>query len=94
VSDITCWEIATLVQLRRIQLDRPLRDWLETATAPPLVRRLGITPAVAASVASLPPSFHRDPADRILVASAQVLRATLLTRDDRILAAGLVPTLA
>jgi len=42
----------------------------------------------------LPPWFHRDPADRILVATAQVLGMTLLTRDQRILDAALVPTVA
>ncbi len=41
----------------------------------------------------LPPTFHRDPADRILVATARALGATLLTRDERIVDAGLVATL-
>ncbi len=93
VSDITLWEIATLQELGRIRLDLPLRDWLERATAAPLVRRIGISPAVAAEVASLPPTFHRDPADRIIVASTRVLGATLLTQDTRIIAAGIVATL-
>ena len=79
--------------LARITLRLPLRDWLEAATAPPLVQRLAITPAVAAAVAALPASFHRDPADRIIIASAQVLGGTLLTRDQRIIDAALVPTL-
>lgn len=94
VSDISLWEIATLYTLGRIILHLPLRDCLEVATAPPLVQRLGISPAAAAAVAALPPSCHCDPADRIIVASAQVLGATLLTRDQRILAAALVPTLS
>ena len=94
VSDISLWEIATLYALSRITLRLPLRDWLEAATAAPLVQRLGITPAVAAAVAALPASFHRDPADRIIIASAQVLGGTLLTRDQRIIDAALVPTLA
>lgn len=94
VSDITLWEIATLSSLGRIELSLPLREWLEQATAPPLVRRLPITPAVAAEVAALPDSFHRDPADRIIVASARVLGATLLTRDSRIIEASLVPMVA
>ncbi len=94
VSEITLWEVATLHSLDRIELQLPLRDWLEKATAPPLVRRLGISPAVAAEVAALPDSFHRDPADRILVATARVYGATLLTKDRRILKAGIVPTLA
>lgn len=84
VCDITLWEIATLHELGRIELDLPLRDWLERATSPPLVRRAGVTPAVAAEVAALPKSFHRDPGDRIIVATARVLGATLLTADRRI----------
>ena len=93
VSDISLWEIATLYSLRRIRLTLPLRDWLEAATAPPLVQRLGITPAVATAVAALPDSFHRDPGDRIIVASAQILGATLLSHDQRIIDAALVPTI-
>ena len=94
VSDISLWEIATLYALSRITLRLPLRDWLEAATAPPLVQRLGITPAVAAAVAALPALFHRDPADRIIIASAQVLGGALLTRDQQIIDAALVPTVA
>jgi len=94
VSDISLWEIATLSSLGRIRLHLPLRAWLEAATAPPLVQRLGITPAVAAAVADLPDSFHRDPGDRIIVASAQLLGATLLSHDQRIIDAVLVPTLS
>jgi PIN domain nuclease of toxin-antitoxin system len=92
VSDISLWEIATLFSLKRISLDRPLRIWLESATAPPLVRRVGISPAIAEQTARIPASFHRDPADRILVATAQVLGAVLVTCDRRIREASLVPT--
>jgi len=94
VSDITLWEIATLHVVGRIALRLPLREWLDRATAPPLVRRCGISPAVAAEVASLPRAFPRDPADRIIVATARVLGATLLTSDDAIVESELVPTLS
>ncbi len=93
VSDISLWEVAMLYSLGRIRLTIPLREWLDKAVAAPLVRRHGISPAVAAEWASLPDSFHRDPADRILVATARVLGATLLTRDRRIAQAELVDTL-
>ena len=82
-----------LQSLGRIRLALPLREWLEKAVAPPLVRRQGISPAIAAEVAALPDTFHRDPADRILVATARVLGATLLTQDRRILDASLAPVL-
>ena len=93
VSDISLWEISTLTSLGRLRLQLPLRDWLERAVAPPLVRRIGISPAIAAEVASLPDSFHRDPADRVLVATSRILGATLLTLDTRIINSGLTPTL-
>ena len=93
VSDISLWEVATLYSLGRIQLSLPLREWLEKAVAPPLVRRQDISPAVAAESASLPDTFHRDPADRILVATARLLGATLLTQDQRIITSGLIETL-
>ena len=70
VSDVSLWEVAMLHSRGRIRLKIPLREWLEAAVAPPLVRRCGISPAVAAELAALPDSFHRDPADRILVATA------------------------
>ena len=91
LSDISLWEIATLQELGRIELDRPLREWLEQASAPPLVRRLGISPAVAAEVAALPATFHRDPADRIIVSTARVLGAKLVTSDRAIIDSKLVP---
>ena len=93
VSDISLWEVATLFSLGQIKLDRPLRDWLERAIAPPLVRRVGISPAIAAELAVLPDSFHRDPADRILVATARVLGLPLITNDARIRDADLVETI-
>ena len=93
VSDISLWEVAMLQSLGRIWLKLPLRDWLEKAVAPPLVRRHGISPAIAAELAALPEWFHRDPADRVLVATARVLGATLLTQDRRIQESALVPTI-
>ena len=94
VSDITLWEVAMLHGLGRLRFSIPLREWLERALAPPLVRRVGVSPAIAAELADLPETFHRDPADRILVATARLLGATLVTQDRRIVASGLAPTLS
>jgi PIN domain nuclease of toxin-antitoxin system len=94
VADIVLWEIATLHELGRIRLHLPLRDWLSAAVAPPLVEVVGISPAIAAEVAVLPVTFHRDPVDRILVATARVLGAALLTSDERIVASGIVKTVS
>ncbi len=93
VSDISLWEVSTLVSGGRLRTKVPLREWLELAAAEPLVRRCGISPAVAAELAELPPALHRDPADRILIATARVFDATLVTQDQRIVASKLVRTL-
>lgn len=93
ISDISLWEIATLHRLGRIELRLPLRDWLEHAAAPPLVRRFGISPAVAAESAALPAEFPGDPADRIVTATARVLGLTLMTCDADIRRAGVVAVL-
>lgn len=93
VSEISLWEVATLVELQRVRLSMGLNTWLQRATAAPLVERVGITPEIAAEVAALPASFHRDPADRLLVATARVLGATLITEDARIVDAKLCATL-
>ncbi len=90
VPDIVLWEIATLVSLGRLTPTLPLMDWLSRATAAPLVRVIAINPAIAAEVAALPEGFHRDPGDRLIVATARVLGLPLLTVDRRIRDSGLV----
>jgi PIN domain nuclease of toxin-antitoxin system len=90
VSAISLWEVAMLVDLKRLSLDLPLGDWLALATHPRTVTVIPITPAIAAAMASLPPTFHRDPADRIIVATCLELEAPLATHDRLILRSRLV----
>jgi PIN domain nuclease of toxin-antitoxin system len=94
VPDICLWEIATLVSLGRLRPTLPLGTWLERATAPPLVEVVPIDPAIAAEVARLPHTFHRDPGDRLIVATARVRGMPLLTLDARIGSSGLVRVIA
>jgi PIN domain nuclease of toxin-antitoxin system len=79
------------VDLGRIRINLPLRSWLEAAAALPIVECIRISPAIAAEVAALPATFHRDPADRIIVATARIHGATLLTSDERIIRSKIVP---
>lgn len=87
---ISLWEVAMLVERGRLTCSIPFKEWLESAAHPRTVRVLPITTEVAAEVAVLPASFHRDPADRIIVATCRVLKAPLLTRDRRITQSRLV----
>jgi len=93
VSDITLAEIGCLHAGGRISLSGELGDWLARATAEPLVKLCRITPTVVSEISRLPDTMPRDPSDRIIVATARVHGATLLTRDRRILASGALPTL-
>jgi PIN domain nuclease of toxin-antitoxin system len=93
VSDITLLEIGCLAAAGRIKLGSDLKQWLSRATAEPLVRLCRLTPAVVAEVSRLPPEFHRDPADRIIVASAKLEKARLLTQDRKIIDSGVVSVL-
>lgn len=94
VSDITLWEVASLVETGRVSLDLPVRDWLEQATAPPLVELCRITPALVQETVLLPGTKEWDPADRIIVATTRLRGATLLTSDRRIIDTGLVRTIS
>ena len=84
LCDISLWEVATLVERGRLGLDVSLEDWLEAAAHPRSVRVLPITPAIARATAALPDSFHRDPADRLIVATSRVHKIPVLTHDDGI----------
>lgn len=91
LADISLWEVATLVERGRLELDMDLERWLAIASAPATVELARVTPAVAAEVARLPERFQRDPADRLIVATARVRKLSVLTRDRKISGARMVP---
>jgi PIN domain nuclease of toxin-antitoxin system len=84
VSAISCWEVAKLVEYNRLTLPLPVADWLDQALAYPGVRLLELTPQIAVESTQLPGTFHRDPADQIIVATARVYDCPLVTLDERI----------
>jgi PIN domain nuclease of toxin-antitoxin system len=85
VSVISCWEVAKLVERGRLILPCPVADWFDQALAYPGMQLVDITPLIALESTQLPPEFHRDPADQLIVATARILDALLLTADRRIL---------
>ena len=74
-----------LASYGRIVLGKPIGLWLEEALADPGPAIDPLTPQIAIESYALPEVFHRDPADRLIVATARVASATLMTRDRRIL---------
>ena len=85
VSPITALELARLVALSRLILRKPLADWLVGARRHLAFEDAPFTHAVAIGSYKLPGDFHKDPADRILVATARDGGHTLITADDSIL---------
>ena len=90
ICDISLWEVALLVHLGRLQLTFHLEEWLAVAASPRTVEVLPITPASVSEMNRLPPRFHNDPADRLIVATARAGGYPLATRDDRITRSRLV----
>lgn len=84
LCDISLWEVALLVQLQRLRLDERLEDWLRIAASSLTVEVLPITPSVVAEMNRLPRSFHQDPADRLIAATARAGGFSLATHDARI----------
>jgi PIN domain nuclease of toxin-antitoxin system len=85
VSAISVWEVAQLEATRRIDLSVDVRAWVASALTFPGVKLKGLAPSIAIESTRLPGELHRDPADRILIATARLLGAALVTRDERIL---------
>ncbi len=84
VSAISCWEVAKLVERRRLELPLDLHQWLEMALTGSRVSLLPLSPEIAAASTMLPGEFHRDPADQIIVATSRVHNLPLVTCDSRI----------
>jgi PIN domain nuclease of toxin-antitoxin system len=84
ISAMSVWEVAMLESKGRLELNSPVEDWIRNALATPGLSIAPLTPEIAVESCNLPPPFHGDPADRIIVATARKLGARLLTRDEKI----------
>ena len=84
VSAISIWEGEMLVSRGRLIPKEPFDSWIRRMTAPDTVRLLGLDADVIAALHSLPKSFHGDPADRLIVATARAHGLALATHDSSI----------
>ncbi len=93
VSIISCGEVAKLVEYARLTLPCPIAEWLDQALSYPGVRLLDLTPRIVVESTQLPGTFHRDPADQLIVATARIYNCVLMTVDPKIVAYPYVQTL-
>lgn len=85
VSPITAWEVGNLAAVGRLRMSRPALAWFEAAAAKAGARLAEINPRILVASTELPDRIHRDPADRIIVATAREYGLRLVTRDRKIL---------
>lgn len=81
VSAVSCLEVALLRKRGRIELSVTTPEWLALALAPAGVECLEVTCPIAELSAGLP-DHHRDPADRIIIATALMHDARLASLDQ------------
>jgi PIN domain nuclease of toxin-antitoxin system len=86
ISSIVLWELAKLIQLKRLKLDLRSDEFRE------FLRHVAIVPLnleIARQSTQL--DFHSDPADEIIAATSVVEKIPLLTRDKRLLKSKMTP---
>lgn len=84
VSAISAWEITMLVAHERLVLSMDVGSWLSTVGEIERVRFLPVDVEIASKSVELPGEFHKDPADRMIVATARKLSVSLVTKDEKI----------
>ncbi|MBD2163274.1 type II toxin-antitoxin system VapC family toxin [Calothrix membranacea FACHB-236] len=84
VSILSCWEVAKLVEKKRLILPLSIDQWLEAALAYPGVQLLNLSLPIIVDSTQLS-GFHSDPFDQLIVATARFYNCPLLTADEKIL---------
>ena len=85
ISSISAWEIAMLVEKGRLVLSMDVERWLDEVAQIDGVRFVPVDNEIGIKSAVLPGTFHKDPADRMIVATARKLAVPLVTADEKII---------
>ena len=93
ISSITAWEISMLINKGRLCLSMDVDKWIEAVSKIECVEFIPVNNQIAINSTRLPNLEHKDPADRIIIATARTLGATLITADEKILAYPQVKTI-
>jgi PIN domain nuclease of toxin-antitoxin system len=84
LSAVTAWEIALLIDTGRIDLDVPVEAWINRFLGRPGIEAVPLSHRAACRSYQLHHLEHRDPADRLLIATAIELACPFVTYDERI----------
>ena len=93
IASITLWEIALLIAEGRIMVHGSAETFLKQILQRPRLFVLDLTPEIAALAFQFPPEFPKDPADRIIAATARAHGLPLVTKDRRLQESALLRTI-
>jgi len=85
ISSISTWELALLVNKNRIQLTMSVEDWVAKSEGFPFFKFIPVNNKISIKSVNLPPPFHADPADRIIIATAIIEGIPIVTKDQKII---------
>lgn len=89
VSPVSAWEVGLMSQAGRrssaLRFHPDAKTWFERVLAAPGIRIAEFDCGIALGSSSLPGELHRDPANRLLVATARQLAIPIVTRDAALL---------
>ena len=85
VSIISLWEVYMLERKGRIKLPYEIEKWFENAIEESGINIIDLSRKIIIESNHLPGAFHRDPADRMIVATSRTYNAPLVTADKKIL---------
>jgi PIN domain nuclease of toxin-antitoxin system len=94
ISSISVWEVFMLERKGRLELRIPASLWVEKCERLAFFHFVPVDNTIARLAVELPEPIHADPADRIIIATALSLGATIITRDGKILAYPHVKTMS
>lgn len=84
ISAISIWEAQMLASRHRLVLREAFELWIHRMTSPDTIQMLPLDVEVVVALNALPKSFHGDPADRLIVATAKAHSLALATHDRQI----------
>lgn len=93
IASITLWEIAQLAAAGRLAVQGTMSDWLSQLLSTTGVGVAELTPTIADLSTAFGPDFPKDPAVRIIAATARASASPLITADERIRSSPLLTTL-
>jgi len=85
ISSISAWEVALLAAKKRLKLSIDVTDWIIKSEKLPFFQFIPVDNSIAVKAVNLPQPLHKDPADRIIIATAINAGAPVVTKDEKLL---------